>query len=189
MDTRTSVEFWSAADPEHGSCVLNNYPRLMTAGSTVNFVSGDLVACYNYDCEDRNRDGNWLYLQSTTVPRTYHSSAATQNAVLLIGGDNTDTTEWIPLDGSPSQPGPFTVRHGRAHCTIQISADAIVVTGGSGSDSLVTQYQLVDGNETPLTPMVQARRSHACVVYQDISGQQVSCRICTPYYGEGFNLL
>ena len=78
------------------------------------------------------------------------------------------------MDGSPAQPGPFTVRHKEMHCTIQTSDDVIVVTGGGGTYDFVTQYHLTDGTETPLTSLGQPRNDHACGVYQDTNGQQVS---------------
>ena len=87
------------------------------------------------------------------------------------------------MDGSPSQPGPFDVGHGSSHCTIQLSADSIVVTGGDGTGNYVTEYELSKGYETPLTPMVQGKEGHACGVYQDAGGQQVR-RVCS-----GFELI
>ena len=171
------VEFWS---PTEKSCVLRDYPRDMEESPTVNLVSNRLVACFEDTCEIY-RDGSWQHLQNTTVRRDYHSSATTKDAVLLIGGtisysgeDFSDTTELIPVDGSPAQPGPFTVRHGRWHCTIQTSDDVIVVTGGYNTFDFVTQYHLTDGTETPLTSLGTPRWSHACGVYQDTDGQQVS---------------
>ena len=123
------------------------------------------------------------YLQDTIASRFYHSSARTEDAVLLIGGDHSNSTEWIPVDGSPAQPGPFTVRHGINHCTMQISDKTIVVTGGGDTKDLVTQYDLPTGKETPLTPLGQPRSGHACGLYQDLDGQQVSnmlfsCKLC-----------
>ena len=144
----------------------------MDRGPTVNLVSGRLVACY-YDSCDIYEEGSWKHLQNTTVKRQFHSSATKENAVLLIGGSQSNNTEWIPVDGSPAQPGPFTVRHGSAHCTIQISDSVIVVTGGQYTESYVTQYQLTDGNETHLTSMQQPRYGHACGVYLGAGGQQV----------------
>ena len=148
----------------------------MVWNPTVNLVSGHLVACYEDTCEIY-KEGSWQHLQNTTVERHYHSSATTMDAVLLIGGAWTTTTEWIPIDGSPAQPGPFTVRHGRFHCTIQTSDDAIVVTGGYNTYDFVTQYQLTDGTETLLTSLRTPRFNHACGVYQDTNGQQVSKKI------------
>ena len=140
---------------------------------TVNLVSGHLVACYEDTCEIY-KEGSWQHLQNTTVERAHHSSATTKDAVLLIGGSGSDTTEWIPVDGSPGRPGPFTIRHGSHHCTIQPSDDVIVVSGGWGTEEYVTQYQLSDGTETHLTALGQKRYDHACGVYQDADGQQVS---------------
>ena len=110
----------------------------------------------------------------TSSSRRWHSSAVKDDRILLIGGLDSNSTEWIPVDGSPSQPGPFDVRHGGAHCTIQLSSDLIVVTGGYDTFDFVTSYQLTgNGDETPLTPMNQGRFEHACGVYQDAGGQQV----------------
>ena len=155
----------------------------MDPGPTVNLVSGRLVACYGNTCEIY-QEGSWQHLQSTTVWRSGHSSATTEEAVLLIGGYNSKSTvsrpssimstEWIPVDGSAAHQGQIIVRHGSTHCTMQLSADIIVVTGGEDTEGYTTQYNLVDGTETPLTPLGQKRHGHACGVYQDRGGQQVS---------------
>ena len=169
-----SVEFWSPANPEEGSCELSDYPREMLHRPTANLVSGQLVACFYRSCEIYN-NGQWDQLTETRSRREFHSSAVKENRILLIGGYFSRSTEWISADGSPSQAGPFEVRHGHLHCTIQPSADLIVVTGGVDTESYVTEYQLSgnDGNENPLTPMRQARWGHACGVYQGAAGQQV----------------
>ena len=58
---------------------------------------------------------------------------------------------------------------------MKISEDVIVLTGGGPpSQDLVTRYELTERKETPLTPLTQGRNSHACGVYQDTVGQQVS---------------
>ena len=167
-----STEFWSPDEPNGGSCVLNDYPRNVTY-PTVNFVSDRLVACSDQSCEVF-QEGSWRHLQNTLENRYYHSSIATEEAVLLIGGGGSrDTSEWIPIDGSSAYPGP-QIRHGDLHCTMQIDALTIIVTGGSQTESYVTEYKLNDSRETPLTPMLQPRWEHACGVYQDSLGQQVS---------------
>ena len=154
----------------------------MQYGPTVSLVSGRLVACYRYTCEIY-QEGSWQHLQNITTLRQRHSSATTEDAVLLIGDDDVfsevTTAEWIPLDETDAQQGPFTVRHGYEHCSIQISANAVVVTGGYDTKDYVTQYNLTDGNETPLTPLGQPRYIHACGVYQDAGGQQVSKSLCS----------
>merc|ERR1711963_620968 len=100
-------------------------------------------------------------------------------AMLLIGSSSGSaaglhSTEWIPVDGSPSQPGTFNVRHGSHHCTIQLSSNHIVLTGGWDSEDYVTGYQLdaLDGDMTLFNGMKLGRRGHACGAYQ-AGGQQV----------------
>ena len=147
---------------------------------TVNLISGHLVACF-FDTCDIYQEGSWQHLQNTTVDRYLSSSATREDAVLLIGGYDSNSTEWIPVDGSAAQPGPFTVRHGTRHCTIQLS-DVLVVTGGKlgnflPSEAFVTEYHLEEGTETPLTPMGKPRLGHACGVYLDADDQEVSKRL------------
>ena len=115
----------------------------------------------------------------TTTYRKNPSSAQNGTAMLLIGssaGSDAEkhSTEWIPVDGSPSQPGTFSVRHGSSHCTIQLSSNHILLTGGSGTEDYVTGYQLdaLDGDMTLFNGMKHGRRGHACGAYQ-AGGQQV----------------
>ena len=115
-----------------------------------------------------------MKLANTTSARVFHTSAVKEdeNRILLIGGKYSRSTEWISMDGSPSQPGLFHVRN--SHCTIQLSSDLELLTGGAGTYDWVTSYHLSgNGDETPLTPLNQGRWDHACGVYQDAGGQQV----------------
>ena len=93
--------------------MLRDYPRKMEYGPTANLVSGQLVACYENSCEIFN-GGNWEHLVNTTSERTQHSSAVTDDRILLIGGYHSGSTEWISVDGSPSQPGMSGMDHGTA---------------------------------------------------------------------------
>ena len=144
---------------------------------TANFVSGKLVSCYKASCDIYN-DGMWTELVKTRVSRIMHSTVQTENQILLIGGFQTHSTEWIPVDGSPSQPGPFEVRNREWHCTIQVSLHTLVVTGGrvheTAAENYVTEYQLTgDGAERVLNGMITGRYLHACGHYRDADGQQV----------------
>ena len=81
------------------------------------------------------------------------------------------------LDGTSSL-GPFEVAHGFGHCTIQVSPDTIVVTGGVSAEDgtgqdWVTSYKLTDGSETISRGLIQGRAYHACGAYHDAGGQQV----------------
>ena len=170
----SAVEFWSSTNADQGSCQLSDYPREMDSGPTVNIVGNKLVACDFKSC-DIYRDGAWEHLQDTIHERRYHTAVELREKLLLIGGwDSDSSTEFIPVDGSGASPGPFTVRHGYYHCTMKISEEVIVVTGGSGTKGLVTEYQLTDGRETAPTTLTEGREGHACGVYEDTDGQQVS---------------
>ena len=111
-------------------------------------------------------------------PLLRHSASAQNGTAMLLigasGGSFKHSTEWIPVDGSPSQPGTFSVRHGSDHCTIQLSSNHILLTGGSGTEDYVTGYQLdaLDGDMTLFNGMKHGRRGHACGAYQ-AGGQQV----------------
>ena len=111
----------------------------------------------------------------TNSTRQYHSSAVKDDddRILLIGGWFSNSTEWIPVDGSPSQPGPFHVRHGYDHCTMKLSSDSILLTGGRGTGEEVTSYNIATGDENRLNGMRQGRLGHACGVYRDAAGRQV----------------
>ena len=169
-----SVEFWSPSNSEEGTCQLNDYPREMDRGPTANLVSGQLVACYYNSCEFYD-NGEWSNSTKTRSSRSQHSSAVDEKKrrILLIGGESSSSTEWISVVGSPSQPGPFNVRHGNAHCTIKLSSDSILLTGGAGTEEEVTIYNITTGDENRLNGMRQGRAQHACGVYQDAAGRQV----------------
>ena len=147
----------------------------MDDGPTANFVAGQLVACYEDSCERYNDDDNsWTKIADTRSRRYSHSSAQHEDRILLIGGEDSRSTEWISTNGGESQAGPWLVRHGWDHCTIQVSSDLIVVTGGWKTLDYVTEYQLTgDATETVMTSLINGRRYHACGGYRETGGQQV----------------
>ena len=181
-----SVEFWSAVNPDEGSCVTADYPREMNYGPTANFVAGQLVACGENRC-DVYVAGQWVFLVTTLAERRYHSSVVRGDRILLIGGDSR-TTEWISLDGSSPETGPFETRHGGLQCTIQVSSDVIIMLSGWGSGGKVTEYRLDVPNEgTPLTDRLDDQtRNAACGVYQNVAGQQV--KLLQNYHGTLTNI-
>jgi len=184
----SAVEFWSSTNADQESCQLSDYPRKMWDGPTMSLVGNQLVACLDKSC-DIYQEGAWEHLQDTIEWRRYHSAVGLREKLLLIGGYDSRSTEFIPVDGSGASPGPFTVRHGRDHCTMKISEDVIVVTGGRGTPDRVTEYQLTDGRETALTRLTEGRGYHACGVYQDADGQQVSEEVLLVTGGSYSNFL
>ena len=102
------------------------------------------------------------------------NTAQHEDRILLIGGSGSSSTEWISVDGGESQIGPCVVRHGSSHCTIQVSSNLIVVTGGYKAYDYVTEYQLTgDNTGTVMTSLINGRYRHACGVYWEAGGQQV----------------
>ena len=151
----------------------------MYQGPTANFVAGQLIACFSYSCEKYNNECNgWTRMVETRRTRKDHSSAQTKDKILLMGGRSaSQTTEWIPMDAMnhQGQQGPFYIYYiGNQHCTIQVSSDLILVTGGFGNYDQVTKYQLTgNASRTVMTPLNVGRFEHACGVYWDADGQRV----------------
>merc|ERR1719462_80434 len=131
----------------------------MTPGPTANFVAGQFIACYWKSCERYNEnDKSWTKIADTRSRRRVHSSAQHEDRILLIGGLDSNSTEWISTNGGESQIGPWIVRHGEKHCTIQVSSDLIAVTGGAGTYDYVTEYQLTgDATEAVMTSLINGR--------------------------------
>ena len=77
----------------------------------------------------------------------YHTSAVTDQGVLLVGGlDSPTTTELVPLDGGPSKTSFALESPGRReHCSIQTGPNTFVLTGGHlpGTSNLVTEFYLL----------------------------------------------
>jgi hypothetical protein len=101
----------------------------------------------------------------------------TAEGLLLVGGQySPTTTELLPAEGGPAREG-FPLQPGRwGHCSIQLSADTIVLTGGGGTESLVTEHSgLGTGGEVTtreLPALLTPRFDHACGVYT-VGGTQV----------------
>ena len=146
------IQFWSVGNPG-ATCTLTSLPWRSPVEKTLNVVSGQLVACevnqiQRYYCYTYVQ-GNWTEVASDYIgdgnKRSTLTSAVYDGRLLLIREQDpifmiehddwyNTTTTWIPLDGSPPQQGPFHNRHGYHHCTIQVSPDTIVVTGGTDDD-------------------------------------------------------
>jgi hypothetical protein len=109
--------------------------------------------------------------------RTVHTSAVTAEGLLLVGGRKSPTTtELLPAEGGPAREG-FPLPLGRRnHCSIQLSADTIVLTGGWDTEWQVTEHSgLGTGGEVTtreLPALLTPRANHACGVYT-VGGTQV----------------
>ena len=80
---------------------------------------------------------------STLQSRRFHTSSQTGQGLLLIGGDDSpETSELLPWGTNQSIPSVSLPPPGRLrHCSIQISEDVVVLTGGSlpQTSNLVTE--------------------------------------------------
>ena len=164
----TSAEVW-APPPEETHCNLPSLPSNMWDGLTADTVEGRVLACYNDSCLELTGSG-WEARSSTLHNRSFHTSAVTSEGLLLLGGlDSPLTTELLPADGGPSRES-FPLQPGRQdHCSIQVSADTIVLTGGLYTESLVTElYGLGTGGEVTsreLPSLLHPRYIHICGAY------------------------
>jgi hypothetical protein len=146
------------------------------SGPTVDTVEGRVLACYEDGCLELTGSG-WEAGPSTLHTRRHHTSAVTAEGLLLVGGGYSPTsTELLPADGGPAREG-FPLQPGReGHCSIQLSADTIVLTGGRDTEALVTEYSgLGTGGEVTtreLPALTTPRYHHACGVYT-VGGTQV----------------
>jgi hypothetical protein len=145
-------------------------------GLTVDTVEGRVLACFGVSCLELTGSG-WEAGPSTLHTRIVHTSAVTAEGLLLVGGQySPNTTELLPAEGGPAREG-FPLQPGRQqHCSIQLSADTIVLTGGYTTKSLVTEHSgLGTGGEVTtreLPALLTPRGGHACGVYT-VGGTQV----------------
>jgi len=113
--------------------------------------------------------GGWVDLAHTLHSRWYHSTAKTSSGLLLVGGsDSSNTTEILPVSGGPNTRGMALDPGRKLHCSIQISASSMVLTGGrvvNSATNIVTSHDLETGNSTDLPSMMSNRYHHACGSY------------------------
>ena len=139
----SSAEFW-ASSPQEIHCVLPELPRPMWQPS-VEVIEGRALVCEKTGCLWLGTEG-WQEGAATVHMRRYHTSALTEEGVLLVGGmDSPTTTELVPLNGGESRSS-FTLPRGRRdHCSIQTGLNSFVLTGGrlEGTSRLVTEFTLL----------------------------------------------
>ena len=168
-DVGTSVEFWSEV-----KCALPDLSRDMYIPS-VNFIQDTIVACFKDSC-DMLQDGMWVKVADTLHTRTYHSSAVIGEQILLVGGESSPTTtELVDVNGGEVREG-FSLDPGRRkHCSVQITATSIVITGGGDTESRVTLYEGIDQEATPqeLPDLLTGRRDHGIAGHRRHFGRSI----------------
>ena len=172
------MELWTSGR----SCTLPSLPRGMSS-HTVDVLDSKIVACDETSCLQFT-GGSWSILTRTTERGFAHTSAVIQSRLYLVGGefssyspdspDSPDSTEIVTSDGAV-EPG-FSLQNGRwRHCSIQ-TQESVVLTGGRDTLSLVTEYSDIQGDVRvrELHPLAVGRAAHACEVYRDTAGSQVT---------------
>ena len=160
------AQFWTK---DSGSCAL---PPLLSSdsGHTVDLVSNTLVDCHGRTCNQLTPQNGWEEVVVLVEPRLGHTSAVLDDDLLLLvgGRDSSETTEMVDLAKGKSMIG-FSVQPGRRfHCSTQLTADTIVLTGGLGTQTIVSEISNLREPEPSLRdlPSLQeGRRAHACGSY------------------------
>ena len=161
-----SAQLWTT---DSGSCALP--PLLDTkSGHTVDSVSGSLVDCHGTSCNQLTLDDGWVEVVRLVEQRLGHTSAIiSDDLLLLVGGqESSNTTELVDI-GRGESKASFTLQPGRQyHCSIQLTSDTVVLTGGSGTETLVTEFSNLGESEPlmkELAGLQDGRRAHACGSY------------------------
>jgi len=154
------------------TCSLPPLPAQMS-GHTVDVVAGKVVACLEYLCYQLVGD-SWVFLSANLFARAGHTSSVTDQGLLLVGGWSNPfnlaayNAEVMPAEGGVSNyafPIPFPGR--KDHCSIQVSASTIVMTGGLDTEDLVTEVSGIGGAVSfkNLSSLTTGRWDHACGMY------------------------
>jgi len=164
-----SAEFWAISPDEEIHCLLPQIPHTLWQ-PTIAVVGSRALVCEKTSCLWLDKEG-WQVGPDTLQMRRYHTSAVTDQGVLLVGGmDSPTTTELVSLHGGESRPGFALSKGRREHCSIQTGPNSFVLTGGHLTDTfnLVTEFTLIglDQVETKDLPTLkQGRFQHACGAY------------------------
>ena len=161
-----SGQIWTK---DSGSCAL---PPLLTSesGHTIDSVSGSLVDCHGTTCNRLTPEEGWEEVVVLLEPRLGHTSAViSDDLLLLVGGkESSDTTELVDIARGESTAS-FTLQPGRQfHCSVQLTSDTVVLTGGLGTDTSVAEFSSLGESEPSvkeLPGLQDGRRAHACGSY------------------------
>merc|ERR1712130_701697 len=99
-----TAEFW-AKMPQEVHCSLPSFPDELY-DPTLDLLQDRLIACYERKCYQLE-GGEWIVWATTAEVRKYHTSAVTEEGLLLVGGTveptRTEGGERLP-PAEPYQP-------------------------------------------------------------------------------------
>jgi len=186
--------------PASGRSTNNNHPRLAASttssrkkssihcptvsrgmwGQTTDSLPSGPITCYMNSCDLLTPDLGWEAGVVTTLhSRRFHSSSVTSQGLLLIGGDDSpQTSELLAWGTNQSIPSLALPPPGRSrHCSIQMSEDIVILTGGSlpQTSNMVTELSNLGSSWQPvsreLPPLTIGRWEHACGMYISVEGE------------------
>ena len=150
------------------TCRLPDLRRDMYSPS-VNFIQDTIVACYGDSC-DKLQQGAWVKMADTRQNRSDHTSEVIGDSILLIGGtDSPTTTELVRVTGESVEGFSLGPGGRREHCSVKISDRSVVIIGGFGTWSKVTEYRGIVGEEVTareLPDLLTGREQHVCGQYR-----------------------
>jgi len=160
-----SVEFW-APPPLSAQCFLSDLPHWNFYHS-LDSLNGEVILCGDSYCS-RLKGDKWEEAAQLVEKRWRHTSVVTSRGLMLLGGQaSPNTTELVSMEGGgtkellPLEPPRLD------HCSIQVSEDVVVLTGGRGTEFLVTEHNLSqrEARVKQLPSLETGRRYHACGHY------------------------
>ena len=129
-----------------------------------------MIDCHGTTCNRLIPEDVWEELVELIEPRVGHTSAILANDLLLLvgGRESPSTTELVDIAKGKSTAS-FNLQTGRQfHCSIQLTSDTVVLTGGLSTETLVTEISNLGEAETlveELPALQEGRRAHACGSY------------------------
>ena len=118
---------------------------IAVGGATGAIVSGHPMICggqsrgsgtYRSECYQHSKTTNtWTLLTPMTTKRSFTASVPLNGKLWVMGGyapmnNILSSTEYLPLDGGPSQPGPELPSSQYGHCAVKLSTGQVMLLGG-----------------------------------------------------------
>lgn len=162
--------------PQPLRCSLPRLQDGLTGGHTVDFVQGKIIICGRLGCLEVTPTGP-RRLARMQRQRSHHTSHPVSYGLLLIGGEDPGniakvTSEFVPADGSQSESQwtfPLAEPGRSGACSVMVTLTTVVIVGGAGNSSLVTEVTGVMPGEDHCTrrlpDTLTPRYNSACGLY------------------------
>lgn len=143
-------------------------------GHSTSYVDSHVLTCgddysdADTSCVELTSEG-WMPHSTLTGRRKGHSSAVMLGRLYLLGGHTSPQTSEIlfPSDVTQWFPGNSLAVNTWESCSVKITPEVYIITGGSESPNEVWQYDITKGTQTRLADMIYGRSSHGCAFVKD----------------------